>query len=151
MAIELSEWHTDSMSDEAALAAANIHINGITPVNTWDLTYKYQIDRSHYGSTSTPVVNVAVSYEFQWKNRGNYIWERMSDIFAVSAGISATEAFTEEELTRANGGWKQIVAPSMDSIYEQIYRKVIQFREELEDPDDRGKYTYYLSEEDVED
>lgn len=151
MAIKVSEWHSDTMSDEAALAAANIHINGITPVNTWDLSCKYQVDKSHYGLTSTHVVNVAVSYEFQWKNRGNYIWERMSDIFAIDAGINATEAFTEEELTRANGGWKQIVAPSMTPIYEQIYHKVIQFREELEDPADRGKYTYYLSEEDVED
>lgn len=151
MAIELSEWHSDTLSDEAALAAANIHINGITPVNTWDLDYKYQVDKSHYGLTSTPVVNIAVNYEFQWKNRGNYIWERMSDIFAISAEVSAAKAFTEEELTRADGGWKQIVAPSMLPIYEQIYRKVIQFREELEDPADRGRYTYYLSENDAED
>lgn len=149
MAIELSEWHTDSMSDEVALAAANIHINSITPINEWDLHYKFESSKSYYEKSSTPVVNVAVSYEFQWKNRGNYIWERMTDIFTISAGMNATAAFTDIELTRKDGGWKQIVTAK--HIYEQIYHRVIKFREELEDPSDRGRYTYYLSESDTED
>lgn len=150
MAIELSEWHTDSMSDEVALAAANIHINSITPINTWDMAYRYQVDKSHYGTVSTPVVNVAVSYEFQWKNRGNYIWERMTDIFTLNADRSSvTKDLTEDALMRDDGGWKQII--DAKSIYEQIYHRVIEFREELEDPSDRGRYTYYLSESDTED
>ena len=151
MAIELSECHSDTLSDEAALAAANIHINSITPINTWELNYKHEVDASHYGVVGTPVVNIAVSYEFQWKNRGNYIWERMTGIFTIDQGAEGLQNFNETELLTDNGGWRQIVAPSMDAVYEQIYHRVIRFREELEDPADRGRYTYYLPEDDMED
>ena len=86
---------------EAALAGAAIHILDITPI---------QAD----GTTT----NLAVTFEFQYKSRGNYVWGN-------SVHISPDYMLSEPD---------SLVAPIID--------KVVQAREILEDPKDPGRYNY---------
>lgn len=143
MAVEVTPLKQDSISYQSLLAAANIHINSITPVNRETVSYRWESGRGQWEDTEDTFINIAVSYEFQWKNRGNYIWERMSDIFTVS---SRGDAITEEKQLYSKEGDGYVQFIDMGEVYMDIYDNVIQYRSELEDPDDRGRYTYYLGE-----
>lgn len=93
------ETITTTASVEAALAGAAIHILNITPI---------QAD----GTTT----NLVVTFEFQYKSRGNYVWGNSVHIdYAVDEPGS-------------------LVVPIID--------KVVQAREILEDPKDPGRYNY---------
>lgn len=143
MAVEVTPLKQDSISYQSLLAAANIHINGITPVNRETVSYRWECGKGQWENTEDTFINIAVNYEFQWKNRGNYIWERMSDIFTVS---SRGYAITKEDQLYSKEGDGYIQLIDMGEVYMDIYDNVIQYRSELEDPDDRGRYTYYLGE-----
>lgn len=143
MAVEVTPLKQDSISYQSLLAAANIHINGIVPVNTEKVEYSWESGKNQWEKTEGTFVNIVVNYEFQWKNRGNYIWERMSDIFTVS---SRGDVITKEEQLYSKEGDGYIQLIDMGEVYMDIYDNVIQYRSELEDPDDRGRYTYYLGE-----
>lgn len=92
---------------EAAMAGAAIHILDTTPI---------QAD----GTTT----NLVITFEFQYKSRGNYVWGN-------SIYISPDYMLSEPD---------KLVAP--------IIKKVIRARSMLEDPKDPGRYNYYITSED---
>ena len=135
--MKVTPWITDELDNVVALAAARIQINSVTPIGE-----EVMIDALN-PKYKERVVTVAVSYEFQWKHRGSYTWERMVDFYHIILDAPAKvhsdymPDYDDNPPTGATFWYAQ----------KQIYKDVIRAREQLEDPNDRGEYTYYLDAE----
>lgn len=131
--MKVTPWITDQLDSVAALAAARIQINNATPIG--EETF---IDKADPDNT-VKVITLAVSYEFQWKHRGSYTWERMVGFYhaTVPGPTYVSESLMPDED-------HPISEVSDWGMQYSIYQDVIRAREQLEDPSDRGEYTYYL-------
>lgn len=119
----------------AVVASAGVNINSVTPVEITDNGDGYNF------------VSFMVCYEFQWKSRGNYIWNKTCDIYNLSS-VSKNFNSDLDDPEDGKSFWAdENVSMTIKPIdcfpmFMDIVRNVIIARDQLEDPDDRGRYFY---------
>lgn len=116
----------------AAVASAGIHITSVTPLQVVDNGDGYEF------------INLAVCYEFQWKSRGNYIWNKACSVYTVDNMSSSLNKQNEKEGMSSYQVNSDLPIKGVDFnlVLDDIIREVMEARDQLEDPEDRGRYAY---------
>lgn len=116
----------------AAVASAGIHITSVTPLQVVDNGGGYEF------------INLAVCYEFQWKSRGNYIWNKTCSVYTVDNMSSQLNSENEKKGLKTHSIYNDLPVDCIDFelVMEDVICKVMEARDQLEDPDDRGRYAY---------
>lgn len=147
----------------AALAAAGINVLSITRLKNFDSAQYLEkpSERYTYGvKEKSEYIAIAVCYEFQWKNRGNYTWSKVFNTYTLDdnsnclmVGMYTTPSEeTDKYFNRFHypQDWSpHSICDISVSVIEQMVREVILARDQLESPDDRGFYMYYWVPEDL--
>lgn len=151
------------MVPAAALASACINVLSVTRLKNFDAKHYLQHYEKHYDcgvELKDEGIAIAVCYEFQWKNRGNYTWSKVFNTYTLDDSsyrlmVGAHGDYDEEsEKYYKAYHYPEDFSPHSIcdisiSVVEQIVREVILTRDQLEDPEDRGFYTYYWVPEDL--
>lgn len=142
MNVKTTPWKTDTISMPTALAAAKIRINSISPIHREALRV-YSKDDPKKTEDNYGFLNVAVDFEFQWKEDGRYTWAKIIEGYTIYLPEDDNSLWEEGDLFIGDD-LLPIQLLKLHDLHLQIYMDVIRFRAELEDPKDSGNYTYYL-------
>lgn len=145
MNVKTAPWKTDTISMPSVLTAAKIRLNSVSPLHKEKLRV-YNKSNPKMTMSECDFLDVIVDFEFQWKEDGKYTWAKIVEGYTIHLPEADRSPWDEDDLFT---GEDLLPLPllRLHDLHLQIYMDVIQYREELEDPDDRGKYTYYLDAE----
>lgn len=122
----------EAISLEAAIAGAGINLLSINKISETHNDDNYDF------------VTVAVAFEFQWRSKGNYIWSKTCRLYTLS---DLSSNFTDENDDSGLSIWQNddllpVTALDFQPMFDDIILKVMEARDQLESPDNRGRYAY---------